>query len=757
MTDPEIAQGDARHRRTLILLWLAAACLIVLTWWQVFSLVSASRTRELEGAERDLANLTRVSQEHANRTLRSADQVLRFVQSRYLEVGPRLDLSNLTAKGVIDTEIFNQVGVIDVNGIYILSNLPIKGRLDLSDREHFKVHVPTDTGELFVSKPVLGRASGKWSIQLSRRITRANGDFAGVAVLSIDPGYFTRFYGELNLGRKGVHALYGLDGVARARKVGVEEALDPASSASAPKEPIERKQEFANLALTTPLFERIAAGQMAGTYTLRSSVDGVERHYYFRKIPQYELAVVAGLDTQELLANHRSARNALWLQAGIVTLLIVALALALTRHLRQIRKEIAARQSAKDLLQDRTEQLNAIFALSPDGFVSFDQRRCVKYVSPAFAQMTAMGEVRLEGLDEHDFSVWLSQRCRSAPSFCGVASLRAQVMAGKSDAQDLIEMDGAVKRTLQVGLRCSQASTVSQILYFRDVTHETEVDQMKSEFLSTAAHELRTPMASILGFSEILLNQEFKATEQKEFLSIILEQSKLMANILNELLDLARIEARRGKDFRYTRVCLQELMADVAKALPLPASRSAPELRMPMLALHVMADAQKLRQALVNVLSNAYKYSPKAGPVVVQIEVLTLAGLEHRVCIQVSDQGIGMSAVQLARVCERFYRADSSGKFPGTGLGMSIVKEILDLHRGQLDIVSAPGRGTRVSLTLPMLFPAPASSPQARPELKYPVAREQAARASVPLPTQAQGSAEIEAILHSSDQNPGFP
>ncbi len=141
----------------------------------------------------------------------------------------------------------------------------------------------------------------------------------------------------------------------------------------------------------------------------------------------------------------------------------------------------------------------------------------------------------------------------------------------------------------------------------------------------------------------------------------------------------------------------------------------------------------------------------------VQIEVLTLAGLEHRVCIQVSDQGIGMSAVQLARVCERFYRADSSGKFPGTGLGMSIVKEILDLHRGQLDIVSAPGRGTRVSLTLPMLFPAPASSPQARPELKYPVAREQAARASVPLPTQAQGSAEIEAILHSSDQNPGFP
>jgi hypothetical protein len=112
---------------------------------------------------------------------------------------------------------FNQVGIIDAKGIYVLANLPTTGKLDLSDREHFKVHVATNTGELFVSKPVLGRASGKWSIQLTRRITRANGEFAGVVVVSIDPGYFTRFYKELNLGSEGLAALYGLDGVARAQ------------------------------------------------------------------------------------------------------------------------------------------------------------------------------------------------------------------------------------------------------------------------------------------------------------------------------------------------------------------------------------------------------------------------------------------------------------------------------------------------------------------------------------------------------------
>ncbi|HEY8905289.1 MAG TPA: hypothetical protein VIM63_04540 [Rhodoferax sp.] len=139
--------------------------LVLLTWWQVFHLVDESRVREITSAERDLANITRVSQEHASRTLRSADQVIRFVESRYLEVGNRLDLKDLTAKGVIDAEIFNQVGIIDPQGILILSNRQTRGRLDLSDREHFRVHIAADTGQLFISKPVFGRTNGNLSIQ----------------------------------------------------------------------------------------------------------------------------------------------------------------------------------------------------------------------------------------------------------------------------------------------------------------------------------------------------------------------------------------------------------------------------------------------------------------------------------------------------------------------------------------------------------------------------------------------------------------
>jgi PAS domain-containing protein len=473
--------SSSNYIRTLIAIWLSAAVLLGLTAWHVIALVNESHTKEIAAAERDLANLTRVSQEHANRTFRSADQVIRFIQSRYLEIGNQLNLKELTDKGVIDTEIFPQVGVIDAQGIYVLANLPVTGKLDLSDREHFKVHVASDTGELFVSKPVLGRASGKWSIQLTRRINRPNGDFAGVVVVSISVDYFTRFYGELKLGSQGVVALYGMDGIARVRKIG-------------------EKEEFGTSAIGSPMFELMKKGQLEGNFTATSVVDGIERLYHYRKIPGYQLVVVDGLDTQYLLANHQRSKEALWLQAAVVSLLILALAAGFTRYLRQLRKEIGIRQQAQHQIEERNEQLNANFELSPDGFVSFDAKKCVKYVSPAFSQLIRQGNEQLEGMDERDFSAWLAQHCATGTPFMGVAALRAKVLSGKPDKRELIELELPEKRILQVGLRCSSSSQVSQILYLRDVTYEAEIDHMKSEFLATAAHELRTPMASILGF-----------------------------------------------------------------------------------------------------------------------------------------------------------------------------------------------------------------------------------------------------------------
>jgi signal transduction histidine kinase len=214
-------------------------------------------------------------------------------------------------------------------------------------------------------------------------------------------------------------------------------------------------------------------------------------------------------------------------------------------------------------------------------------------------------------------------------------------------------------------------------------------------------------MASIYGFSELLLSQDFDAEDQRDFLSTIFRQSELMVSIINELLDLARIEARRGKDFVIARFDLRALIDEIVAGFKPPGDRASPQKPAADGPLWVSADQSKMIQAISNVLSNAYKYSPEGGPV--KIEFITpeqsatalAGGPGPTIGIRIIDSGIGMSQEQLSRVFERFYRADTSGKIPGTGLGMSIVKEIVELHGGRIDIQSETGSGTSVSLLLP--------------------------------------------------------
>jgi signal transduction histidine kinase/PAS domain-containing protein len=377
--------------------------------------------------------------------------------------------------------------------------------------------------------------------------------------------------------------------------------------------------------------------------------------------------------------------------------------------------EETARMAAS--LRDRTEQLNAIFDLSPDGFVSFDAQSHVKYANPAFFRMTGLQSAEIMGLDEAVFSARLARGCLDPDAFPNLAELKSELAANNAPGigesslsamkrrRQLIELAGPGNHVLELGLRLSQAQTVSQILYFREVTHETEVDRMKSEFLSHAAHELRTPMASIYGYAEILMAQRFSEEEQNEFLGIIHRQCGMMIAIINELLDLARIDDRRGKDFKFSSIDASQLVREVIADFGVPSGQQALVLDTPALACWVRADASKLMQAVRNILSNAYKYSPDGG--VVTISVIH-AGSDSQtpVGIRVTDHGLGMTSEQAARTCERFYRVDSSGNIPGTGLGMSIVKEIMELHGGQVQIQSQLGAGTSVTLWL-----TPASAP----------------------------------------------
>jgi signal transduction histidine kinase len=227
---------------------------------------------------------------------------------------------------------------------------------------------------------------------------------------------------------------------------------------------------------------------------------------------------------------------------------------------------------------------------------------------------------------------------------------------------------------------------------------------MKSEFLTTAAHELRTPLASVHGFTELLLAEEFPRDISREMLTTMHRQSSLLVKLVNELLDLARIEARAGKDLQIELLPLVPLLQEVVEGFYLESAPRQVVLDLSTEAVWVAADRVKLVQAVNNVLSNACKYSPQGNSIHVQL--LVREGRQGReIGVSITDQGIGMSEPQLARIFERFFRADPGGAIGGTGLGMTLVKEFLELMGGSVEVTSALGAGTTVTLWLQAAAP----------------------------------------------------
>jgi signal transduction histidine kinase len=254
----------------------------------------------------------------------------------------------------------------------------------------------------------------------------------------------------------------------------------------------------------------------------------------------------------------------------------------------------------------------------------------------------------------------------------------------------------------------SDAPTVSRLLYLRDITHESEVDRMKSEFLSTAAHELRTPMTSIHACVELMLARDFDAPRRRQMLGVMQRQSNALRDVVDELLDLARIEARGSLDFEFSAVDLVAMVQQTVLDFAPPNGRAAPEITSLDRPLTVHTDHLKTVQVLRNLLSNAYKYSAAGSAVRLRLLPAEAGPDGLRAGFEVQDWGVGMSAGELARVGERFYRADASGHVPGTGLGISIVQEILALMGGSLLLNSQAGKGTTATVWLPVAPPADA-------------------------------------------------
>ena len=317
------AQGRLRLFLPIVAVVVA---LIVLVWGAILYKTRAEEELVIQSTNTSNLNLARAFEEHTVRTIKSVDQAVLFLKFQYEKLGDRVNIAEYVREGMIINSIFNQLGVIDEHGIYILSNLANHKPMDLSDREHFRVHKARDSNELYISKPVLGRASGKWSIQMTRRINKPDGSFGGVVVISVDPFYFSDFYSGVDLGKDGVVSLVGRDGIVRARRSGDNKAVGQDLSRS-------------------PLMENLARAEM-GSYRSSSHADGLRRFYGYRAMKDYPLVVAVGVSEEAALAEYRERRVGYIAYAAGMTLVVLLFG-GMAIHLldRQIRISAALRES----------------------------------------------------------------------------------------------------------------------------------------------------------------------------------------------------------------------------------------------------------------------------------------------------------------------------------------------------------------------------------------------------------------------------
>jgi len=266
-------------------------------------------------------------------------------------------------------------------------------------------------------------------------------------------------------------------------------------------------------------------------------------------------------------------------------------------------------------------------------------------------------------------------------------------------------------RTSVIEDNTGQHTGIITIIY--DVSHEREVDRMKTEFISTAAHELRTPLTSIQGFSELLLTRkDLKEEEKEEFLSYINKQSVNLAAIVNDLLDISRLESGLSFLLNKEKCVVGDAIKRIIPYVQGMSSKHKLEVVLPEEPVELLADKEKMEQVLKNLLSNTVKYSPEGGIICLTAKViaeLTDAEENSEICtphsaieISVADQGMGMTPEQIDNIFEKFYRVDAStSAIEGTGLGMTIVKHIVEAHGGKVWVESELGKGTTVTFRIP--------------------------------------------------------
>jgi PAS domain S-box-containing protein len=356
--------------------------------------------------------------------------------------------------------------------------------------------------------------------------------------------------------------------------------------------------------------------------------------------------------------------------------------------------------------QIEASRQKAILEAVADGVLVTDPGNVINFVNLSAEAILGLKPGEINGLPITKFVGLFGQAAQTwMETIHSWSENPAGHQAGESYAEQLTLETGKVVlvHLAPVIWRSEFLGTVS---IFRDITREVEVDRLKSEFVATVSHELRTPMTSIKGYVDILLMGAAGALNENQthFLDIVRSNTNRLSILVNDLLDISRIEAGRvslNMQSIDLREVVKEVLADVTR-------RSKDENKPMVLTIDsaddlppINGDLERVRQILANIVDNAYHYTPENGKI--DIRMKTVDGM---VQVDVKDTGIGIDPGESERVFERFYRGEDPLVLatPGTGLGLAIVKQLVNMHKGRIWLTSKgkSGQGSTFSFTLPI-------------------------------------------------------
>lgn len=353
-----------------------------------------------------------------------------------------------------------------------------------------------------------------------------------------------------------------------------------------------------------------------------------------------------------------------------------------------------AHTSHLSTLHGRMEEIQAILSSMSEGVVATDITGRISLINPMAAELFNL--THGEGVGEFPYKVFPDSELGDVFHQVYVKGFPIEKEIKWSNPERVLNLRLAPIRDEVEEIR-------GVVAVIGDVTKLRRLETMRKDFVANVSHELKTPLTSIKGFVETLLDGDLEDKETtRKFMSIIYQEAERLNNLIHDLLDISKLESGQT-ELRVKQVELEPLIDSVVLAISNRMNAKNLQLERDIQAKTVWGDEGLLNELFINLIDNSVKYTPAGG----KITVGSLKGKGETI-IYVRDTGFGIPAESLPRIFERFYRVDKgrSREMGGTGLGLSIVKHIVERHGGKVAVQSELGKGSEFTVTIPDVAPA---------------------------------------------------